>query len=149
VSTTAITNRFLLLAVLAAACSCGGAPAASRTLVVRNAWARQADSGTTTAVYLTMVNGSASPVSYTSASSPLAASVSLHETMAMDGMVHMMPLDTAQAIAAGDSLVLAEGGKHLMVSGLRRKLAAGDSLPLLLTFGGGRSVQLAATVRAP
>ena len=64
-------------------------------------------------------------------------------------MVHMMPLDSAQRIAPGDSLVLKEGAKHLMVSGLKRKLAAGDSLPVVLNFSDGRVVNATARVRAP
>ena len=131
--------------------ACGGraaAPAAGSTLQVHDAWARAADSGTVTAVYLAIANHDASPVSLTGASSTLAESVTLHETMAMNGMVHMMPLDSAQTIASGDSLVLAEGAKHLMVTGLRRALVAGDSLPIVLTFAGGRTLTLTAIVKA-
>jgi len=135
--------------VLAAACSGGGTPAAAPSLVIRDAWARPADSGTVTAVYLALVNREKAAVSYTGASSPLAESVALHETMQMGDMVHMMPLDSAQAIAPGDSLVLAEGAKHLMVSGLRRSLAAGDTVPLALTFADGRTLQVRALVKAP
>ncbi len=138
----------VLLAILGAA-ACGGRNAPSGVVEVRNAWARPADSGLVSAVYLSIVNGTASPVSYKSASSPLAEDVSLHETMAMGNMVHMMPLDTVPPIAPGDSLVLAEGAKHLMVSGLRRRLAAGDSLPLAITLRDGRVLHVNAAVRTP
>jgi len=132
--------------LVSAACSRG---AAGPSLEVRAAWARAADSATVTAAYLVVVNHEQAPVSLLSASSPLAESVTLHETMQMSGMVHMMALDSAQVIAAGDSLVLAEGGKHLMVTGLKRALAAGDTIPLSLTFAGGRSVAVKAVVKAP
>jgi copper(I)-binding protein len=138
-----------LAAALMLTTACGPSGAASATLEARAAWARAADSGMVTAVYLVLRNGEAAAVTLTGESSPVAESVSLHETMQMNGMVHMMPLDTAQVIAAGDSLVLAEGAKHLMVSGLRRTLAAGDSLPLTLRFAGGRTLQVRAAVRAP
>jgi len=137
------------LSVLTAACGSGGPSHAAATLDVRGPWARAADSGTVTAVYLAILNHTAAPVTFASAASPLAESVTLHETMAMNGMVHMMPVDTAPAIAPGDSLVLAEGGKHLMVSGLRRGLVAGDSLPLTLTFADGRTVPVTAVVKSP
>jgi copper(I)-binding protein len=134
--------------VISGACGGSGTPARP-TIAVHGAWARPADSATVTAVYLVVANNEAKPVTFVSALSPLAESVTLHETMAMAGMVHMMPLDSAQVIAAGDSLVLAEGAKHLMVAGLKRKLAAGDTLPLVLTFGDGRTLNAAAIVRAP
>ncbi len=116
---------------------------------VRAAWARAADSATVTAVYLTVLNHEAQSVTLVSASSAAAESVTLHETMQMSGMVHMMPLDSAQTIAAGDSLVLAEGAKHLMLTGLRRTLVGGDSVPLVLTLGDGRVLRATAAVRAP
>ena len=122
---------------------------AALPIEVRDAWARAADSATVTAVYLTVLNHEAQSVTLVSASSAAAESVTLHETMQMSGMVHMMPLDSAQVIAAGNSLVLREGTKHLMVTGLKRRLAGGDSLPLLLTLGDGRVLHATAAVRAP
>ncbi len=138
-----------LALTLAGAIACGGTSATPRTVEVHGAWARPADSGLVTAAYFSLVNHTAAPVSYQSASSPLAADVGLHETMEMSGMVHMMPLDSVPPIAPGDSLVLAEGAKHLMVSGLRRRLAAGDSLPLAIMLRDGRVLHLNAAVRTP
>lgn len=142
-------RRLLLIPLFAAACGGGTPSAATPPIEVRGAWARAADSGTVTAVYLAIVNHEKTPLAYTGASSPAAYSASLHETMSMNGMVHMMPLDTAQTIAAGDSLVLAEGAKHLMLSGLWRKLAAGDTLPLTLSFADGRTIAVTVAVKAP
>jgi copper(I)-binding protein len=115
---------------------------------VQDAWARAADSGMVTAVYLILRNPENGAVTLTGANSPLAASVSLHMTHEMDGMMHMMPLDSA-VVAPGDSLVLVEGARHLMVNGLRRTLLAGDSLPVQLHFAGGRALDLRAVVRSP
>jgi hypothetical protein len=148
-----MTRRPIVLAsLLALAAACGRsdtAAVAARPLDVHGAWARPADSGLVSAVYLVIVNRDTAPVTFIGAASALAESVSLHETMEMAGMVHMMPLDSAQAIAANDSLVLTEGAKHLMVSGLRRRLAAGDSLPLTLSFAGNKVLLVSAVVRAP
>ena len=139
---------FVMLAV--AAVSCGRAASPVQDVVeVHNAWARPADSGLVSAVYFSMVNRTATPVSYKGASSPLANDVGLHETMEMSGMVHMMPLDTVPPIAPGDSLVLTEGAKHLMVSGLRRRIAAGDTLPVSITLRDGRVIHVNAIVRTP
>jgi copper(I)-binding protein len=141
-----------LVSVLVFAAACGGtdSPAdAVRPLDVRDAWARPADSGLVSAVYLVILNRDAASVTFLGAASALAESVSLHQTMEMGGMVHMMPLDSAQVIAANDSLVLSEGAKHLMVTGLRRRLAVGDSLPLTLSFADNKRIQVTAAVRAP
>lgn len=148
-----MTLRPIVLAsLLSCAAACGGSDTAAvavRPLDVQGAWARPADSGLVSAAYLVIVNRDTAPVTFIGAASALAESVSLHETMEMGGMVHMMPLDSAQVIAANDSLVLTEGAKHLMVTGLRRKLAAGDSLPLTLSFAGNKTVVVSAVVRTP
>ena len=141
-------RRLTFLAALLAS-ACGERAPAPPPIEVRDAWARSADSAAVTAAYLTIVNHETLAVTLSSASSPLAESVTLHETMDMGGMVHMMPLDSAQAIAAGDSLVLREGAKHFMVAGLTRMLSGGDSLPLELHFSDGRVLRVTAAVRAP
>jgi len=148
-----MTRRLIVLtSCLALAAACGGSDTAAvavRPLEVQRAWARPADSGLVSAAYLVIVNGDTAPATFTGAASVLAESVSLHETMDMGGMVHMMPLNVDQVIAANDSLVLTEGAKHLMVTGLRRRLAAGDSLPLTLSFAGNKTIVVNAVVRAP
>ena len=135
-----------LAAVLVCAC---GRRVPTPTVEVRDVWARPADSASVTAVYMAMLNHEQLPVTLSSASSPLAVSVALYETMEMGGMMHMMPLDSAQTVATGDSLVLREGAKHLMVTGLRHKLTAGDSLPLELHLSDGRVLHATAAIRAP
>jgi hypothetical protein len=147
-----IVRPIVLTACLALAAACGGsdrAAVAVRPLDVHGAWVRPADSGLVSAAYLVIVNRDTAPVTFIGATSALAESVSLHETMQMGDMVHMMPLDSAQVIAANDSLVLAEGGKHLMLTGLRRRVAAGDSVPITLSFAGNKVLVLSAAVRAP
>jgi hypothetical protein len=138
----------MLLAVLAAGCAGADRPAPPTPLAAHDAWARAADSGMVTAVYFVLRNPETAGVTLTAATSPWAESVSLHMTHEMNGMVHMMPIDSAP-VAPGDSVVFAEGGRHLMVSGLRRKLSGGDSLPLRLEFTGGRSLELKVAVRSP
>ena len=119
------------------------------SFTVRGAWARPADSAATTAAYFVIVNHLATTISLVAAGSPVAESATLHESMKMDGLVHMAALEAPQPIVPGDSLVLSEGAKHLMVSGLKRAIAAGDSLPLELRFSDGRILRISAVVRAP
>lgn len=139
-------HPLILSAALACACT-GGKP--SPTLEVRDAWARTADTAGTTAAYFSLVNLDTAPVTLSAESSPIAESASIHETMAMGGMVHMVPLDSPLTIPARDSLTLKQGAKHLMVVGLQRKLSVGDSLPFVLTFTDGRVLHASAIVRAP
>jgi len=136
----------VLLTVLAVACS-GRAPAPP--IEVRDPWARPADSAATTAAYFVVLNHEAMAVTLTAASSPIARSAGVHETMVMSGTMHMMAIDAPLVIAAGDSLVLSPGAKHLMVAGLARRLSPGDSLPLHLAFADGRVLPVAAVIRAP
>ncbi|WP_306521857.1 copper chaperone PCu(A)C [Gemmatimonas sp.] len=134
-----------MLTVLAAACS---APAAPQGRTITAAWARSADSGATGGAYLTIVNADSVAVELVGASSPVATSVEVHESMQHDGMSHMMPRASV-SIGARDSLVMAPGGLHVMLNQLTRALTAGDSLPLSLRFSNGDSVLVNVPVRAP
>ncbi|MBL0169485.1 MAG: copper chaperone PCu(A)C [Gemmatimonadaceae bacterium] len=116
---------------------------------MRDAWARPADSAATTAAYLVIVNRDTAAIALSAVTSPVSASVSLHESMVMSGMVHMSPLMAPQAIPPGDSLVLKPGAKHLMISSLRRPLAVADSVLLELILTDGRVLHVTAFVRTP
>ncbi|MEQ1691745.1 MAG: copper chaperone PCu(A)C [Gemmatimonas sp.] len=140
-------RRWSALCVFAVIACADGAPVP--LIEIREAWARPADSAATTAAYFVIANHDTTTISLTAQSSPWAESVALHETMLMGDMVHMTPVSAPMAIAPGDSLVLKEGAKHLMVSALARPLVAGDSLPVVLTFGDGRTVRVSVLVRSP
>ncbi len=132
-------------AVLSAACTSTESP---RGRSVTSAWARPADSGATGGAYLTVVNADSVAVELVGASSPVATSVEVHESMQHDDMSHMMPRASVP-IGARDSVVMAPGGLHVMLNQLLRPLVAGDSVPLTLRFSNGDSVQVRVPVRAP
>lgn len=139
----------LLLAVVA----CAGGDATSRAsagapVVVLDAWARPADQGANTAVYLTVENRGSTPDSLTGVSTDEAESAGLHASVQRDGMMHMEAM-AALPIPAGDRLVLAPLGRHVMVLRLRRPLAVGDSLSLALSLASGGRLPVMAVVRAP
>jgi copper(I)-binding protein len=117
-------------------------------ITVVDAWARPAEHGANTAVYLTLVNTTAMPDSVTGVSTPLAESASLHETMQHDGMMHMQAV-AALTLPPGDTLRLAPLGTHVMVMHLARALAIGDTLPLTLVLGSGATRPVSAVIRAP
>lgn len=65
-------------------------------------------------------------------SSPVAASVEVHE-MRMDNGVMRMRALPALALPAGQSVSLKPGGHHVMLMGLRQPVKAGDTVPVTLT----------------
>ena len=134
-------RRLLLVAPLLAACS------GTQRVTVSHGFAFAPVSGGTMAAYFTLVNRGRSADTLTAVVSPLASSAAVHEQMSMDGMVHMQPAGPLP-IAAGDSVVLAPGGRHLMLELSGAAPAVGDSLPLTLRFARGGEVRVRLPVRA-
>ena len=100
---------------------------------VEGAWTRPAMVGGTAAGYLTIVNHGRLTDNLVSASSPLAARVTVHQSRRSGGIVSMIPVAILPIPAAG-RIALSPGGYHLMIQGLKRPLALGDRLPVVLTF---------------
>lgn len=99
--------------------------------------------GGTGAVYLTVVNGTASEEHLLAVSSPVAEAAELHETVNDNGVMRMQHQPEGFAIPAGGTLQLMPGGKHIMLIGLAAPLAVGDTVEVTLTFAhaGGKVVQ--------
>lgn len=72
-------------------------------------------------------------VRMTSASSPVADVVELHEMKIDNGIMRMRPVDELP-MKAGQSIELKSGGYHLMMMGLKRQIKAGEIVPLTLEF---------------
>ncbi len=102
--------------------------------------------GGVTGAYATIHNPRGTPIRIVGATSEVADTVELHETMDHDGMVHMMP-QTALEIPAGDSVVFAPGGKHFMVRALRRDLVLDEQVPIHLVLDDGSTLDFVADVR--
>ena len=163
----ALTSILSLLLMLSLA-ACGSAASnttqpAGGIVTVGGAWARAAQSGGTSAAYMTITNGTLSADSLTGVSSPAAASASLHETMTVasalpgvsgmpgasgvSGMTGMQPVDAIN-IPAGGTVTLEPGGYHVMLEGLTDNLAAGQTVRLTLTFKGAGPIEVSAEIRA-
>jgi len=104
---------------------------------------------TTTAAYLTITSAKGGKL--VSASSPVAASVDVHE-MKMDGdMMKMRAVDVVP-LPAGKPVEFKPNGYHLMMTGLKSPVKAGDAVPLTLVVedakGQRESVVVKATARA-
>jgi copper(I)-binding protein len=147
---TALTLSAVLLATACAGDTTADAPA--RGLLLRDGWARAADSGTTGGAYLVLENRDTTSVSITGVSTAAADAAELHETMVHDGVAHMMP-HADLAIAAGATLTMAPGGMHLMLVGMRHAVVEGDTVAVVLRLtrgaGAADSLPVRLPVRAP
>ena len=103
---------------------------------------------TTTAAYLTITSAQGGKL--VSASSPLAASVQVHE-MKMDGDVMKMRAVDALPLPAGQPVELKPNGYHMMLMGLKAPLKAGEVVPITLVVedakGKRETVDVKATAR--
>jgi periplasmic copper chaperone A len=100
------------------------------------------------AAYLTITNHGKVADTLIGASSPVAASVQIHQTATVDNMAQMRPLHEIE-IAPGANVKVEPGGIHFMLMGLKAPLALGQSVPLTLEFrvAGRVTVQLRVEAR--
>src|SRR5688572_30715274 len=84
-------------------------------VTVRDAWVRSTVPGqTVSGAFMTITSSQAAKV--VGASSPIAKTAEIHETMMMGGVNHMHPAE-ALALPAGKAVQLKPGGHHLMLMG--------------------------------
>jgi periplasmic copper chaperone A len=120
--------------------------AADGGVMVHDAWARASPGAATTgAAYVTLMGGS-QPDQLIGASTPVAATAEVHESINDNGVMKMRPLP-AVAIPAGGTVTFVPGGTHIMLTGLKQKLTAGQSFPLTLTFAHAAPVTVQVQVR--
>lgn len=131
------------------ACGVSAEPAEPASpLSVRDAWARPADSGATSAVYFTLANAGALADTLRGLSSDDAEATQMHVSTQHGGMMHMSEI-TALPVPADDSVLFKPLGAHVMLLRVRKPLAAQDSVSVLLTFVSGRTLTVRAGVRQP
>lgn len=100
----------------------------------------------TGAGYLTIVNHGGLADRLVSASSPAAASVTLHQSRQVGGMMTMRAVPFL-TIAAHGQTALAPGGFHLMLLRLKRPLRIGQTAPVTLVFAGAGPLRVNLEVR--
>lgn len=122
---------------------CGDAPAQQ----VEDAWVRSAPpSAAVLAGYFTLRNRADRAVTIVDAHSDAFGRIEIHETFTRDGTTGMRRIEGLE-VAAGDSVVLAPGGRHLMLMHPDRPLAPGDRLEIVLELDDGTDVAFPAEVR--
>ena len=127
-------------ALIFAATLLAGQVAAAGRLKVERAWIRAAPPGATTlAGYAVLHNGGDEPVIVHGASSPDFGSVSLHETIEVDAVERMQPIEQVE-VAPGASVTFAPGGKHFMLVRPSRSLPSGAAVTVHLDTNDSKGV---------
>ncbi|WBQ02205.1 copper chaperone PCu(A)C [Kribbella sp. CA-293567] len=154
----------LLLAGLAVALplllsSCGSsgpeAPAAEAAVttpgvLVEDAWVRATvgtKNATMTAAFMSLTNPGNADISLTSATSPVAGMVQLHEMTMKDGKMVMQEKADGIKVPAESHAHLAPSKDHVMLMGLKQQLEPGDEVPLTLKFSDGSTKELTVAVK--
>ncbi|MCP3997838.1 MAG: copper chaperone PCu(A)C [bacterium] len=97
------------------------------------------------AVYLTIDGGKAdTALSGASASSDIAASIEVHQTVIRDDGTMAMARMSQVDIPAESTVMMVPGGLHVMLIDLTESLELGDTFAMTLTFDDG--TELATTV---
>jgi copper(I)-binding protein len=120
--------------------------AQSAALTVQDAWARQVPGSEVAAVYLTVRNSTAKPITIVGVESPAASHAMIHETQNNGGQSQMRPHEQL-VVPAGQAISLAPGGLHIMLHGMKQSAAVGQTVPLMLLLADGNKVAVAAVVR--
>ena len=129
-------------------------PSRGAGITVTDAWARSSSAmASAGAAYATITNAGTAADALIGASSPAAASVEVHETIAMGspgasggGMMGMQPVARVE-IPAGGSLQLKPRSYHVMLIGLVKDLVPGATIDLTLRFEKAGEVTVTAPVR--
>lgn len=136
----------VLLAVAVAGLGTGCAALPGRGIRATDAWARAAERGETSALYLVLENRGTRPVRLVGVDTDVAEHVELHRTVEEDGAMRMEPVEAVE-VPPGGRVELAPGGYHVMLAGLRRPLRAGERFPLTLRFDDGQTATASVEVR--
>jgi copper(I)-binding protein len=117
-------------------------------LQIEGAWARPAQAGDATAVYLTIVNTGDTADALVAVHFDGAEMAGIHETRMEGDVMQMRPVASLE-IPAGGTVELKPGGYHIMLTNLKHDLTAGEHATLTLEFEHSGQVAIEAEVVAP
>lgn len=111
-------------------------------------WSRPTPPGTPMGVgYMAITNNGTSDITFTSARTPRAEGVSIHESRMTDGVMSMRPLEQGLIIPAGGTVELKPHGYHLMLEKLKGPLKEGERIPLTVSFDGAEDMDVELNVQ--
>ena len=133
----------LVLACLALALN------AAAEVTVKDAWVRgTVPAQTATGAFMTIT--SREDAKLVAASTPIAKTTEIHQSMMMDGMNQMHAVESI-ALPAGKPVELKAGGYHMMLMGLSKPVTPGQKVPITLEIvdakGKRAKVEVQADVR--
>lgn len=149
---TLASAAFALTAAGLAGCSSdqpastADADAAACPITVPDGWVKAAPEGMT-AAFGTLSNTGGAEVTVTSASTPAATTVELHEVVESGGSMVMQPAEGGFPVPANGTTSLEPGGLHLMLMDLTAPIKAGQQITVTLTCSGGGSATMTATAK--
>ena len=98
------------------------------------------------ALYVTVSNHGGEPDALLAASSAVATTGVLHQTLSQNGTT-VMQLQEQFTIPAGGTLEMQPGSFHIMLLGLKQALSPGERVPVRLVFQKAGPVSVEAVVR--
>ena len=133
-----------LMAGLLIATACGAPVTPSAKIRVENAWAipsaasAPSHSGMSgdeksSAVYFVIINETNTPDALVGATSAVAMSAELNETLRVGDVAKMVPVPRVEVPAQG-RVEFKPGGLHVMLMGLMQELAVGKKIQVILRF---------------
>lgn len=115
----------------------------AQDIITNNAWVRFSVSGmSSSGAFMDLDNHSGKDDVLLSASSPIAKSSEIHETVKVNGVMKMRPLAHGLSLPAGQVTQLQPGKMHIMLLGLKKPLVKGTTIPIRLTFRYAKPVTL-------
>ncbi|MCI0399707.1 MAG: copper chaperone PCu(A)C [Gammaproteobacteria bacterium] len=114
---------------------------------IQNAWIREGPpTATVLAAYLEVENLTNTTLKLIGTESPSFERVEIHRTEMKNGIATMHRYDSV-ILAPNSQVIFSPGDYHLMLIGPKGPLHAGDTVKLELTFDGGSTIPVTATVR--
>lgn len=98
--------------------------------------------------YLTIWNGTATPIVITELNSPKFGSIRVHRTEVIDDYARVRPFAGPLTIPPRAELLMKPGGIHLTLSAKKTQLKPGDRVPIALVLSSGSIIAASAVVRA-
>lgn len=115
----------------------------AKGIEANNAWVRFSVPGmSSSGVFMDLDNQSGRDDILLSASTPVAMSAEVHETVETDGVMKMRSLSKGLPLPAGKVTHLQPGKMHIMLMGLKKPLAKDTTIPVRLTFRHARPLVL-------
>ncbi|WP_283149568.1 copper chaperone PCu(A)C [Silvimonas soli] len=123
-------------------------PAATNAIQVEHAWSRATPPGAAIgAAYFEITNNSKTADTLIGASSPVAATASVHEMKMANGMMQMRAVPQLPLPAQGN-ISFSPQGYHVMLNGLKAPLKEGSHFALTLQFAKAGAISVDVVVQA-